>query len=182
MVCEEADLSAIYTEPRTFGYEEYLTLALDTGRQRGVDYEGGRRLHTWARELRDRRSGSLPAALRRRPSQRVLELDVRRGGKKPRRRRSDRRGRTGPPRGRNAVSRPGAGHPGGACAHPSTHCTKASVDLEVAFATTHGTASFDAKYLSMFAGLRATQHPNGADAPGIGAVAGLERAAHAARR
>jgi len=49
MVCEEADLSAIYTEPRTFGYEEYRTLALDTGRQRGVDYEGGRRLHTWAR-------------------------------------------------------------------------------------------------------------------------------------
>ena len=50
MVCEEADLSAIYTEPRTFGYEEYRALALDTGRQRGVDYEGGRRLHIWARE------------------------------------------------------------------------------------------------------------------------------------
>ncbi len=50
MVCEEADLSAIYTEPRTFGYEEYRTLALDTGRQRGVDYEGGRKLHAWARE------------------------------------------------------------------------------------------------------------------------------------
>jgi SAM-dependent methyltransferase len=50
MVCEEADLSAVYTEPRTFGYEEYRTLALETGRQRGVDYEGGRRLHTWAHE------------------------------------------------------------------------------------------------------------------------------------
>jgi len=50
MVCEEPDLSAIYTEPRTFGYEEYRDLALEAGHQRGVDYEGGRRLHTWARE------------------------------------------------------------------------------------------------------------------------------------
>ena len=50
MVCEEADLSAIYTEPVTRGYSEYRARALVIGRQRGVDYEGGRRLHTWARE------------------------------------------------------------------------------------------------------------------------------------
>jgi len=50
MVCEEGDVSAIYTEPRTFGYEEYRDLALEAGRRRGVDYEGGRRLHLWARE------------------------------------------------------------------------------------------------------------------------------------
>jgi len=50
MVCEEGDVSAIYTEPRTFGYEEFRDLTLEAGRQRGVDYEGGRRLHIWARE------------------------------------------------------------------------------------------------------------------------------------
>lgn len=50
MVCEEVDLSAIYTEPPTSEYEEYRNLALKSGGQRGVDYEGGRKLHTWARQ------------------------------------------------------------------------------------------------------------------------------------
>jgi SAM-dependent methyltransferase len=49
MVCEEADLSAIYAEPPS-GYGEFLELALASGVERGVDYEGGRRLHRWAIE------------------------------------------------------------------------------------------------------------------------------------
>jgi SAM-dependent methyltransferase len=49
MVCEEADLSAIYTEPPS-GYDEFLELALASGVERGVDYSGGRRLHRWAIE------------------------------------------------------------------------------------------------------------------------------------
>ena len=47
MVCEEADLSAIYAEPPS-GYHEFLDVALASGVARGVDYEGGRRLHRWA--------------------------------------------------------------------------------------------------------------------------------------
>ncbi|HXV35358.1 MAG TPA: methyltransferase domain-containing protein [Gaiellaceae bacterium] len=49
MVCEEADLSAIYTEPPS-GYAEFLDIALASGVERGVDYTGGRRLHRWALE------------------------------------------------------------------------------------------------------------------------------------
>jgi SAM-dependent methyltransferase len=49
MVCEEADLSAIYTEPPS-AYHEFLDLAFASGAARGVDYAGGRRLHRWARE------------------------------------------------------------------------------------------------------------------------------------
>ena len=49
MVCEEADLSAIYTEPPS-DYHEFLDIALASGAARGVDYTGGRRLHRWARE------------------------------------------------------------------------------------------------------------------------------------
>ena len=50
MVCEEADLTAIYTEPRASAYEEFRDLAVAGGDQRGVDYSGGRRVHSWARE------------------------------------------------------------------------------------------------------------------------------------
>jgi SAM-dependent methyltransferase len=49
MVCEEADMSAIYAEPPS-GYHEYVELAFATGAALGVDYAGGRRLHRWARE------------------------------------------------------------------------------------------------------------------------------------
>jgi SAM-dependent methyltransferase len=49
MVCEEADLSAIYTEPPS-AYTEFLDVALARGVERGVDYTGGRRLHLWAIE------------------------------------------------------------------------------------------------------------------------------------
>jgi 2-polyprenyl-3-methyl-5-hydroxy-6-metoxy-1,4-benzoquinol methylase len=49
MVCEEADLSAIYTEPPS-AYDEFLDLAFASGAARGVDYAGGRRLHRWALE------------------------------------------------------------------------------------------------------------------------------------
>jgi SAM-dependent methyltransferase len=50
MVCEEADVSAIYTEPRSDAYEEMREVALAGGRARGVDYAGGRRAHMWAQE------------------------------------------------------------------------------------------------------------------------------------
>lgn len=50
MVCEEADVSAIYAEPRSAAYEEMRDIFLAAGRQRGVDYSGGRRAHTWAQE------------------------------------------------------------------------------------------------------------------------------------
>ena len=49
MVCEEADLSAIYTEPPS-AYREFLDVAFASGAARGVDYAGGRRLHRWAHE------------------------------------------------------------------------------------------------------------------------------------
>ena len=50
MVCEEADVSAIYTEPKSDAYEEMREIALAGGRARGVDYAGGRWAHTWALE------------------------------------------------------------------------------------------------------------------------------------
>ena len=50
MVCEEVDVSEVYTEPAAKGYHAYRDLAMEAGRKRGVDYAGGRRLHTWARE------------------------------------------------------------------------------------------------------------------------------------
>lgn len=49
MVCEEADVSLVYTEPPS-AYHEFRDLAMEIGRQRGVDYSGGRRLHQWAKE------------------------------------------------------------------------------------------------------------------------------------
>ena len=50
MVCEESDMSAIYAEPRSAAYEELRDIVLAGGRQRGADYSGGRRAHTWAQE------------------------------------------------------------------------------------------------------------------------------------
>src|SRR4029453_6603652 len=50
MVCEEADVSALYAEPRSEAYEEMREIALAGGRARGVDYAGGRWAHTWALE------------------------------------------------------------------------------------------------------------------------------------
>jgi cyclopropane fatty-acyl-phospholipid synthase-like methyltransferase len=50
MVCEEPDLSAIYTEPPTDGYHSYREIAFLAGDANNVDYAGGRRLHLWARE------------------------------------------------------------------------------------------------------------------------------------
>jgi SAM-dependent methyltransferase len=42
MVCEEADMSAIYAEPPS-GYHEYVELAFAVGATLGVDYASGRR-------------------------------------------------------------------------------------------------------------------------------------------
>jgi hypothetical protein len=50
MVCEEAGVGAVYTEPRSAAYEEMRDIALQAGRARGVDYDGGRCAHTWAEE------------------------------------------------------------------------------------------------------------------------------------
>jgi SAM-dependent methyltransferase len=50
MVCEEADVSAVYAEPRSPAYEEIREIALKAGQDRGVDYTGGRRAHLWAKE------------------------------------------------------------------------------------------------------------------------------------
>lgn len=50
MVCEEVDVSEVYTEPVSEAYHDYRDLAMEAGRKRGVDYAGGRRLHAWARE------------------------------------------------------------------------------------------------------------------------------------
>jgi SAM-dependent methyltransferase len=50
MVCEEADVSAVYAEPRSAAYEESREIALQAGHRRGVDYAAGRWAHTWAKE------------------------------------------------------------------------------------------------------------------------------------
>jgi len=50
MVCEEADVSAVYAEPPCAAYAELRDLCIAAGRQRGVDYTGGRRVHLWAKE------------------------------------------------------------------------------------------------------------------------------------
>jgi hypothetical protein len=50
MVCEEAGISALYTEPPTDGYHSYRDLAFVVGDRIQVDYAGGRHLHLWARE------------------------------------------------------------------------------------------------------------------------------------
>jgi SAM-dependent methyltransferase len=48
MVCEEADVSAVYAEPPSPAYDEMREIALAAGRARGVNYAGGRWAHTWA--------------------------------------------------------------------------------------------------------------------------------------
>jgi 2-polyprenyl-3-methyl-5-hydroxy-6-metoxy-1,4-benzoquinol methylase len=50
MVCEEADVSAVYAEPNCAAYVELREICLEGGRRRGVDYAHGRRVHTWAKE------------------------------------------------------------------------------------------------------------------------------------
>lgn len=50
MVCEEADVSAVYAEPGSPAYDELREICLEGGRRRGVDYAGGRRAHSWAKE------------------------------------------------------------------------------------------------------------------------------------
>lgn len=50
MVCEEADVSAVYAEPNCAAYDELREICLEGGRRRGVDYSHGRRVHTWAKE------------------------------------------------------------------------------------------------------------------------------------
>lgn len=49
-VCEEVDISGVYAEPPSEAYNQYRELAIKTGQARGVNYEGGRQLHIWARE------------------------------------------------------------------------------------------------------------------------------------
>ena len=50
MVCEEADVSAVYAEPDCAAYAELREICLEGGRRRGVDYSHGRRVHSWAKE------------------------------------------------------------------------------------------------------------------------------------
>ncbi len=50
IVCEEPDLSAIYSEPMPEAYDRYLAILMAAGEKRAVDYAGGRRLHCWLRE------------------------------------------------------------------------------------------------------------------------------------
>ena len=50
MVCEEADVSAVYAEPTSAAYTELRDICMEGARQRGVDYSGGRRAHLWAKE------------------------------------------------------------------------------------------------------------------------------------
>jgi SAM-dependent methyltransferase len=50
MVCEEADVSAVYAEPPSAAYNELRDICMEGARQRGVDYAGGRRAHLWAQE------------------------------------------------------------------------------------------------------------------------------------
>jgi 2-polyprenyl-3-methyl-5-hydroxy-6-metoxy-1,4-benzoquinol methylase len=50
MVCEEADVSAVYTEPASAAYAELRDTCMRGAHQRGVDYSGGRRVHLWAKE------------------------------------------------------------------------------------------------------------------------------------
>jgi cyclopropane fatty-acyl-phospholipid synthase-like methyltransferase len=49
MVCEESEVSGVYAEPRSAAYETMRDIILEAGRQRGVDYTGGRRTHLWAK-------------------------------------------------------------------------------------------------------------------------------------
>jgi len=50
MVCEEADVSAVYAQPPSAAYDEMREIGLKAGLARGVNYSGGRWAHTWAKE------------------------------------------------------------------------------------------------------------------------------------
>jgi ubiquinone/menaquinone biosynthesis C-methylase UbiE len=50
IVCEEADVSAVYTEPSSAAYTELRDICMEGASNRGVDYSGGRRIHLWATE------------------------------------------------------------------------------------------------------------------------------------
>jgi SAM-dependent methyltransferase len=50
MVCEEAGVGAVYAEPRSEAYEKMRDIALKAGHARGVDYDGGRSVHLWAKQ------------------------------------------------------------------------------------------------------------------------------------
>jgi SAM-dependent methyltransferase len=50
MVCEEADVSAVYAEPPSRAYDQMREIVLKAGLARGVNYSGGRCAHTWAKE------------------------------------------------------------------------------------------------------------------------------------
>src|SRR5215475_4441612 len=50
MVCEEADVSAVYAEPVSAAYAELRDICLEGARQRGADYCGGRRVHLCAKQ------------------------------------------------------------------------------------------------------------------------------------
>lgn len=50
MVCEEADITAVYTEPASAAYTELRDTCMKGAHERGVDYSGGRRVHVWAKE------------------------------------------------------------------------------------------------------------------------------------
>jgi len=50
MVCEEADVSAVYAEPPSTAYNELRDICMEGAKQRGVDYSGGRRVHLWAKK------------------------------------------------------------------------------------------------------------------------------------
>ena len=50
IVCEEADVSAIYAEPPSTAYVRMGDIVVEGARKRGVDFEGGRRGHLWAEE------------------------------------------------------------------------------------------------------------------------------------
>jgi 2-polyprenyl-3-methyl-5-hydroxy-6-metoxy-1,4-benzoquinol methylase len=50
MVCEEADVSAVYAEPASAAYAEMRDICIEGARQRGADYCGGRRVHLWAKK------------------------------------------------------------------------------------------------------------------------------------
>jgi 2-polyprenyl-3-methyl-5-hydroxy-6-metoxy-1,4-benzoquinol methylase len=41
MVCEEADVSAVYAEPPSTAYNELRDICMEGAKQRGVDYSGG---------------------------------------------------------------------------------------------------------------------------------------------
>ena len=78
MVCEEADVSAIYAEPPSTAYDEMREIAIRCWPR------AGRRLHRrpsgtrvgQGSGLRGRARGCLPSALHRGPLQRILELDA----------------------------------------------------------------------------------------------------------